>query len=70
MRVEFEKQLTQQWNIHDPKLFELNVKGNYKISAVDREWAYYQLYVAVDDLKNKILKLFSNILDKLKAFVI
>lgn len=70
MREEFEKQLTQQWNIHDPKLFELNIKGNYKISAVDREWDYYKLYVAANELKSKILKLFSNMLDKLKSIVI
>lgn len=70
MRKSFENQLAQEWNIQNPELFEVNEKGDYKIIAVDRAWAYYQLYEAVDELKSEILKLFSSLLDKLKRYVI
>jgi hypothetical protein len=50
MRKSFENQLSQEWNIRDPEMFELNEKGNYKFGAVDRVWAYYQLYEAVLNL--------------------
>jgi len=70
MRKSFENQLSQEWNINNPEMFELNEKRNYKISAVDREWAYYQLHEAVDELKSGILKLFSSLLDKIKMYVI
>lgn len=66
MRLEFEKHLAEQWMIYNPEMFELNEKGNYKIGAVDRAWAYYQLYEAVAELKRYLLKLFSNTLDKQK----
>lgn len=70
MRKSFESQLAKEWNIQNPELFELNEKGNYKIRAVDRVWAYYKLNKAVDDLKCIIFKLFSSMLDKLKIYMI
>lgn len=70
MRKSFETQLAQEWNIHNSELFELNENGNYKISAVDRAWAYYQLYEAVGELKMEMLRLFSSMLDKLNSYVI
>ena len=70
MRKSFENQLSQEWNIQNPEMFELNEKGNYKIGAVARALAYYQLYEAVAELKRNIFKLFSAMLDKLKRYVI
>ena len=64
LRTAFETELSSEWKINDPKLFQRNSKGRYGFSSVERQWTYYQIRYAADNLKKEVMKFLTELLHK------